>query len=923
MKQIDNKYLSEESEKKWQGRWLEEHTYAYHHGSGKEVYSIDTPPPTVSGKLHIGHVFSYTQTDVIARYMRMAGKEVFYPMGFDDNGLPTEILTERECGVKADRMSREKFNELCLETSQKFRGVYRDLWQSLGFSIDWEQSYSTISESCRRISQKSFLDLLEKEKVYRKKMPSLWCTKCQTTIAQAELDALPKPGTFNYFSFEVEGEQLPIASTRPELLAACVCVFIHPENDKYKHLIGKKAKTPLFDLEVPILADEKADPEKGTGVVMCCTFGDATDVQWYREHDLPHRVCITPDGKLNELAAEFSGLGIEEGREKIIELMKEKGMITEQKPIDAEAHIVNTHERCGTAVEYLDTAQWFIKVLEHRDELIEKGQQVKWYPDYMKVRYQNWVEGLSWDWAISRQRYFGVPIPVWYCASCDAVKKPGLDQLPVNPIVDEPHGNCDECGSDKFRGEKDVLDTWATSSVTPEICARWGEEGELENLRPMSMRPQAHDIIRTWAFYTITKSHFHFSDVPWKDAVISGHVVKKHEGADAQQVAGSKVKRKSKISKSKDSGSTSPQSLIEKYSADCIRYWTCSGKLGVDVYFDEKEIADNQKLLVKLWNASKFALSMLDSYDFDPAQTMKSQELQVVDQALLSRLARVVDHYHQNFSQYEFSLAKSELERFFWSDFCDHYIEYVKDRFYKVDKRGEASRNAAGATLYKALLAMLKCFSPYLPHITEEIYQQSFREHEGDASIHLSRLPEASDFDINADAETSGELLQNVIDYVRGFKSRQGYSLKQPIRNLVVQGKDIASKLSGIQEDVAAISGSQTVLPQAELDANLEYEDLPGTELKISVEFDPKGLKVTSLATDIKEIVRAGKKEAGHKNNVTIGKVSLYRETVEEELKDCLEDVASALKVESVILSDNENGMSDSSSGQVRASFSI
>lgn len=913
---MENNYNSEDAEAKWAKHWIDNKTFAYKKGTGKQVYSIDTPPPTVSGKLHIGHVFSYTQTDVIARYRRMAGHEVFYPMGFDDNGLPTEILTERENKVKANKMSREDFTELCLKTASEFHGVYRSLWQSLGFSVDWDQSYSTISEECRRISQRSFLDLYKKEKVYQKKMPSLWCTKCQTTIAQAELDGVPHESTFYFFDFDVDGEKLPIASTRPELLAACVSVFIHPENEKFKHFIGKKAKTSIFDLEVPILADEKADPEKGTGVVMCCTFGDATDVEWIREHNLPARVCISKDGKINEYGGLFAGMKIVEAREAIVAKMKEEGALTAQKPIDAENHIVNTHERCGTAVEYLDTAQWFISILAHKKELIEQGHKVKWYPDYMKVRYENWVEGLNWDWAISRQRYFGVPIPVWSCSDCDIIVLPQEGQLPVNPLVDQPEGGCPKCGKQELIGEKDVLDTWATSSVTPQINAHWGEENENVELRPMSMRPQAHDIIRTWAFYTVAKSYYHFEDVPWSEAVISGHVVKKDAAVEQQNVAGSKVKRKSKISKSKDSNSFSPQELIKEYSADCIRYWTCSGKLGVDVYFDKKEIGDNQKLIVKLWNASKFAMSMLDTFSFDPSDRPADDEFAVIDRALLSKLGKVINHYHQSFLENEFSLAKLELEKFFWGDFCDNYIEYVKDRFYKVEKRGEASRKSAAWTLYTALEMQLKLFAPYMPFITEEIHSKAFAKSESE-SIHLSSLPERGSFAEDQASESSWEVLEKTIDFLRGHKSRQGYSLKQPISRLSFKGK--VEAFEGIQDDIKAVSVTQEIVIDEAV--NAEWEVLDEDQLSIAVEYDAKALKVTELASKIRGIVRTGKKANGYKNNVLVGCLEIQESDIEEDLRDSLAEIATALKVCEVKFAVSLEGLELNEDGDIHARF--
>lgn len=918
--ELPSQYNAREVEARWQKTWVDDKVFAYERERDDEVYSIDTPPPTVSGSLHIGHVFSYTQTDVIARYRRMTGMNVFYPMGFDDNGLPTEILTEREKKVKADKLSREEFTRLCLETSGEFRGIYRNLWESLGFSIDWDQSYSTISEESRKISQLSFLDLLKKGRIYKAKMPSLWCPKCQTTIAQAELDAVEQDSVFYYFYFDTPEENLPIASTRPELLAACVAVFIHPENEKFKGYIGQKAKVPIFGQEVPIIADEKADPEKGTGVVMCCTFGDATDVEWYKQHKLPMRVCIDKGGKMNELAGDLEGLGLKECRQAVVDRLKEGGYLTDSKPIPAEQHVVNTHERCSTSVEYLDTEQWFVKLLDCKEDLIRQGEKINWYPKYMEVRYRNWVEGLGWDWAISRQRYFGVPIPAWTCEDCGATILPNESELPVNPISDKPSEPCRLCGSDKFIPERDVLDTWATSSVTPQICAKWESKNEDPKLRPMSMRPQAHDIIRTWAFYTIAKSYFHFGDIPWKDAVISGHVVKRDQAVQAQQVQGSKVQRKSKISKSKDSNKFTPQHLIAEHSADAIRYWTCSGRLGVDMLFDEKEIGDNKRLLTKLWNASRFVISMLEN--FNPEDRPEVPAYTIYDKCLLSRLGKVVERYHKAFEQNEFSSARNEVERFFWSDFCDNYIEMVKERFYKVEKRGEESRQAAEVTLYRTLYALLRLFAPFIPHITEEIFQGYFAAFEKGRSLHLKRLPRGSEFQNSEAEEKTGAKLEALVTSIRGMKSRAGYSLKQPISKIYIQGMN-EEELRGIADDLLAVTTSSKIATK-DFPQGLEWEQVADSDdLQISVKYDETALKVTELAVQIRPFVNQQKKTAGFKNNSQVGEVELYLGEAGEGLEGSDSAFAAALKVAGLRLVDSPDNLTPVEETGISLSFTI
>ena len=863
---LDKKYSAANSEAKWQQFWEEQGIFKYDRNSDKEAYSIDTPPPTVSGKLHIGHVFSYTQTEIIARYQRMIGKNVMYPFGFDDNGLPTEILTEREKGVKGSQLPREEFVSMCEEVSAKYRVQFKELWQSLGFSCDWDSAYSTISKPSQRISQKSFLDLLEKDHVEYKQDPTLWCVKCQTSFAQAEVDDVNKATIFNYLNFKAEdGSDIPIATTRPELLPGCVAMLIHPENEKFKHLIGSKAIVPIFGHKVDIIADEKADPEKGTGVVMSCTFGDVTDIEWWREHNLDTRITFTSDGKMNELAGEFEGLSIEEARKAITEKLTEDGYIFKQEDLAAESRIVNTHERCGTPVEYIPTKQWFIKVVEKKEELLKQGEKVNWYPSYMGKRYRDWVENLGWDWAISRQRYFGVPIPVWY-APDGTVVPASPEQLPVDPQVDKPL-DCKGYDPETLIPEKDVLDTWATSSITPQLNARWGEEDEDPNLRPMSMRPQAHDIIRTWAFYTVVKSYFHFNDVPWTDAVISGHVIKRDQQVEAQKVEGKNFARKSKISKSKDGDRFSPVKIIESFGADPVRYWACSGTLGTDIAFDETEIESVSKLLTKLWNSTNFANGFLEG--FNPNE--KAPKLEAIDKWALSRFNKVIENYHRSFEKYEFFPARNELEKFFWGTFCDNYLEFVKDRLYKAELRGEESAYAARWTLYQLLLGQLKLFAPYIPHITEEIYQGIFKETEGDVSIHVASFPEVNtDFDDEA-ASKAGNLLIDLVTLIRTYKSKNNYSMKLPVDTLSVKSSDeVAEALKLVEADVKAISKTTTV--EYVTDLAEAFEDKT-EDIQIQVKMDEEAVFRTELVAELKPVITSLKQAEGLKGKSPIAKV--------------------------------------------------
>ena len=869
---LEAKYNAKESEQKWQQFWEEKQLFKYDRSSDKEAYSIDTPPPTVSGKLHIGHVFSYTQTEIIARYQRMLGKNVMYPFGFDDNGLPTEILTEREKGVKGSQLPREEFVSMCEEVSAKYRVQFKELWQSLGFSCDWDSAYSTISESSQRISQRSFLDLLNKEHVEFKEMPTLWCCKCHTSFAQAEIDAVKKGTIFNYLNFKSEGgEDIPIATTRPELLPGCVAMFIHPENEKFKHLIGQNAIVPIFGHSVKIIADEKADPEKGTGVVMSCTYGDVTDIDWWREHKLDTRICFTVDGKMNDKAGEFEGLSIKEARKAIIEKLKEDGYIFKQEDLAAENRDVNTHERCGTPVEYMPTKQWFIKVVDKIDELIKQGEKVNWHPEYMGKRYRDWVENLGWDWAISRQRFFGVPIPVWY-APDGTVVPASIEQLPVNPQTDKPL-DCKGYNPEDLIPEKDVLDTWATSSISPQLNAHWGEENEDPNLRPMTMRPQAHDIIRTWAFYTIVKAYYHFNDVPWKDAVISGHVIKKDV-----QVEKDSSGRKSKISKSKDGDKFSPLKIIENFGADPIRYWACSGTLGTDIAFDEEEISSVSKLLTKLWNSTRFADSFLEGFTPD-----RAPKLEAIDKWALGRFNKVIEDYHKGFGKYEFFTARNSLEKFFWATFCDNYLELIKDRLWKPEVAGEESNYAAKWTLYNLLLGQLKFFAPYVPHITEEIYQAMFKGKENDESIHVAAFPEKLPEADCADSDKAGNILIDLVTLMRTYKSKNNFSVKLAVDTLTIKcSEDIQNAVKLVEADLKAITKTANVAFADSLEN--PFEDKTDV-LEIDVKMDEAAVFRTELVGDIKPIITQLKNGLGLKSKTPIQKVIIQ---ASEELVELL-----------------------------------
>ncbi|MBN2503015.1 MAG: valine--tRNA ligase, partial [Anaerolineales bacterium] len=521
MMTLPKRFNANETEARLLESWARNGTYAFQKGADKPVYSIDTPPATVSGHLHLGHIYSYTHADLMARYFRMNGYNVFYPMGFDDNGLPTDRLLEKTIGEQARRLDREAYAQKCLELGKEFGQAYRELWTRLGLSIDWNHTYRTISPTSRKTAQWSFLDLYKKGLIYRQEAPTQWCPECGTGIAQAEVDDLERESEFITLAFTLADEEtLEIATTRPELLPACVAIFVHPEDQRNQHLIGQKATVPLFGQSVPILADPAADPKKGTGVVMCCTFGDAADVIWWQEHNLPLIAAIDRQGRMTDAAGQYTGLPVAAARKQIKADLDAAGLLLDRRPI---IQTVRVHERCDTPIEYIVTRQWFVKVLEYKEDLLTIGAEMDWHPPHMQSRYQSWVENLAWDWCISRQRHFGVPFPAWFCVNCGEVVLATEEQLPIDPTNATPSGHCPACSGEYFRPETDVMDTWATSSLTPQLAGQWLSNPELyAAVYPFSLRPQAHEIIRTWAFYTIVKAHHHGWEPPWQELGISG-----------------------------------------------------------------------------------------------------------------------------------------------------------------------------------------------------------------------------------------------------------------------------------------------------------------------------------------------------------------------------------------------------------------
>lgn len=779
--ELPKNYNFNEREVFWQKYWEDNEIYKFDPKKTGEIFSIDTPPPYVSAAhLHVGHAMSYTQAEFVVRYKRMTGHNVFYPMGFDDNGLPTERFVEKKYKIDKNKITKAEFIDLCLKETKEGGETYKNFWKSLGISVDWSLLYSTIDERCQKTAQRSFIDLFKKGLIEHKEEPVIWCPKCQTALAQSDLDDLDQKTYLNYLNFQFfDGAEAPIATTRPELLPACVALYTNSEDPRFTKYIGKTAKVPLFDYEVPVLADDKVDPKFGTGLMMVCTFGDVEDIERWKNDHLDTRIVVDKTGRLTELAGEFKGLKINDARQAIIDKLKTIGALAKQ---DAIENVCNVHERCGTIAEFVVTPQWFIKVVSEKDAWIKRGNELKWHPKFMKSKYDAWIEGLKWDWCISRQRYYGVPFPVWFC-ECGEIILPNDTELPVDPTAKKPTKACPKCGSHQFTPEHDVMDTWMTSSLTPLINASWQEPNNLMNqIYPMSLRVQAFEIIRTWLFYTIVKSHYHTDSLPWQDVMISGW------GLD---------EKGRKISKSLGNF-VEPEQLIEKYSADALRYWSAEATLGQNLRYNEEEVKVGKRTITKLWNASKFVISHLA--DFQSSSEFDKTTLDPADHWILSELQKTLDNYHKNFASYEYAKAKDAISSFFWDKFCDNYLEFVKYRLYDETPNSQ-SKLAAQWTLREVLFVVLQLFAPIMPFITEEIYQLYFAKSTKQKSIHLTQLPEKLPIADQKIADEFSQILL-IVQEVRRYKAAKNYSIKKELAELTVESNFDLAKYESLLKAV-------------------------------------------------------------------------------------------------------------------------
>lgn len=772
-------YNFKEAEQKVMKLWQDKEVFKFNPKSTKPVFSVDTPPPTVSGKMHIGHACSYAQQDFLVRYKRMKGFSVFYPFGTDDNGLPTERLVEKSKKIKSKDMPREDFIKLCLDfLKEELPGFIQD-WKNIGISCDWDLYYSTINDHSRKISQWSFLDLYKKGRMQRREAPSMWCPECQTGVAQVEVEDKDFPSLFIDVKLKVEDKDLIISTTRPELFPASVAVFYHPDDQRYKHLKNKKAKIPLFDIEVPILEDKRAKMDKGTGIAYCATFGDQTDMEWQKAYNLPIKEAIDKSGKMTEIAGKYSGMKVKEARKEIIKDLKEQGFLVSEKQI---THPVNVHERCGTEIEFVKSKQWFLHYLDLREEMLKWGNELTWHPKFMKVRYDNWVKGLQWDWLVSNQRHFGISFPVWYCDECEEIITAKESDLPVDPVATKPPvSECPKCKSKKIIPEKDVLNTWFTSSMSPQIATKLVDEKTQEKIFPMSLRPQAHEIISFWLFNTMIKSRLHFDKNPWKETVISGFVTMKGE----------------KMSKSKGNV-INPQDVMEKYGADAIRFWAASSKLGKDFDYQEQDVITGKKFINKLLNASKFVFMNLEDYN-----NQVPEKLERIDQEFLNHLDSTIKQATSQFEVYSYSQAKDLTERFFFDAFTDNYIEIIKKRIYNEQGNKKIS---AQYTLKSSLLKILKLLAPIMPFITEEIYQTYYKETEKTESIHLTEWPKSKE---NSTESKYFQEFCSVLSKIRQEKTSSQKSMNSEI--ILTLEKEKIEFLKESLDDLKAVTASTEI----------------------------------------------------------------------------------------------------------------
>ena len=857
IKTLDDKFDAITIENRCKQFWEEGKIYQYDSSKNREeTFMIDTPPPTVSGSLHIGHIFSYTQTDVIARFQRMTGKTVFYPIGWDDNGLPTERRVQNYFNIACNpnlpydpdfkpehiendksprkEVSRKNFIEACEILTASDEKIFENVFKNVGHSYDWDLKYTTIGDDTIRVSQESFIDLFEKGHIQSVEAPTMWDTTFKSAVAQAEVEDREIEGFFHDLKFTVDGceDTFIISTTRPELLPACLAIVAHPDDERYKHLFGKKAIVPLFDIPVDIVPSEHAEIDKGTGIMMVCTFGDSADVAWWKKSGLPLKQIIDTDGRMvdikygtypfdslnperaNQNYAQLVGLTTKQAKSKIVELLKNEGVLQgEPRRI---VHPVKFYEKGTLPLEFVSSRQWFINLTKEKDRMIRAGREINWKPSHMHHRYEEWAEGLNQDWCISRQRFFGVPFPVWY--PLDEKGQPDYDhpilatreQLPVDPMVDVPNGFAEtqrgKAGG--FISDPDVMDTWATSALTPQITL---DKANNPNLSlPFDVRPQAHDIIRTWAFYTIGKAVMHSNIIPWKEALISGFILDPD---------------RKKMSKSKGNVVT-PQHLIDTYGADSVRYWASRARLGIDTAFEEQIMSQGKKLVNKIFNANKFVLNIVSQSSLKEEPNYAQYIQEPMDKSWMKKLSTTLEFATRVFKQHDYAAALEAIETRFW-DFCDNYLEIVKSRAYSENNK------SAVASLMKSVDTFSKMFAPFMPFITEEVYHARTWDNNLTSSLHNQQWPNIDEFQsIQEKDSVLYDTASLIASEIRKAKTVANKTQKTPVtkvelavsanlKTILEQGRVDIENVGRLQPDALSfVDGKELAVRDIQLDMN-------------------------------------------------------------------------------------------------------
>jgi valyl-tRNA synthetase len=842
-----DEYDSEEIESRWRSFWRENNEFKHHSPAD---YTIDTPPPTVSGSLHLGHVYQYIIQDIPARFQRQKDKSVFFPFGYDNNGIATERFIERQENISRSEVSDQVFSDYYDKVVPSKMSDYQSKMDELGVSVDFGNEYHTIETSVEKRSQLSFIDLYDKGREYREETPAIWCPECETAISQAETDSLEEPSAYHKISFDIpsSNDEVIIETTRPELLPACVSVFIHPNDDRADELVGKTVEVPLFKNEVDILPDERVDQNEGSGIVMCCTFGDTTDIEWYKAHDLDLRIAVNEKGEMTDIAGDYSGLSLEDSRERIVDDLESKGHLLDSRDI---THNVQVHNRCDTPTEYRVTSQWYIKLLDKKEEYLEISDEMNWYPEKMKARYRHWVEGLEWDWCVSRQRDVGISIPVWYCNNCEEEVVAMKKQLPVDPQQsDPPVEECDQCGCPDFTPETDVFDTWATSSITPLINSGWNGNNTFENpdRYPMTVRPQGHDIISTWLFYTIVKCYEHTEQVPFRDVLINGHIL--DENMEKMSASRGNV--------------VEPSTVMSNYSVDAIRYWCAGSSVGSDIPYKEQNLRSAERLLRKLWNASKLVAEMTPN----SSETVKPMEVDHIDKWMLSEMETLTEEVSTHYNNYEYSRARRKLRTVFWDTFCDDYLEMAKQRKPNASMR---------YTLQATHKAFLKMFAPITPYICEEIWNEmyvnmNFADPPADwddknMCIHNSGWPE---FNSNADdkLQEKGRKAFEIVSDIRNWKSSIGLSLNESVDKIT-----IFEDLSDFETEIQSVTHAEEI----------KFKEPRDMKVRVNLNYSLVGPEYQDEVNKIERLIENGEFTITDDGELQVGDYSLDNDMFESE----------------------------------------